>query len=238
MRFALVVAVLVVASTRGEARDRTAAQAIAPAPPSALDSPGVHNAVTITLVDAIGALPKETAPTIAELTGVFGEIGLAARVGRRRPEEAASSHAGEIEVPVIVLRRPPKSLGAEPIMGLALRHHKTPSPVWIFVDNIRLALGFPEDAGEDPAARESAFARALGRVIAHEVIHSLAPSHPHATGGLMAPTLGRAGLLGPRKPVEASCAQAVLKGLAALRRLDPAPPLPPPVAAVAERAAP
>ena len=40
---------------------------------------------------------------------------------------------------------------------------------------------------------------AVGRVVAHEVIHALAPYQAHAADGLMRSSLGRSALLGPRR---------------------------------------
>jgi hypothetical protein len=106
-----------------------------------------------------------------------------------------------------------------------LRHHDAPSPVWVFVDNIRRVLGVFSATRALSKAEEQSFDTALGRVVAHEVIHSLAPLHPHSAAGLMAPTLSRAGLIGPRQPLEASCVSSVLRGLAAVGEPGGLPPV-------------
>jgi hypothetical protein len=53
---------------------------------------------------------------------------------------------------------------------------------------------------------------ALGRVIAHEIVHALAPSVPHG-GELMAPSLTHHQLTAPDLSVQPGVARAVQEGL-------------------------
>ncbi len=55
--------------------------------------------------------------------------------------------------------------------------------------------------------------RALGRVLAHEIVHALAPHLPHASAGLMAPTLRSAQLLSPRIHLDDASAEALRRGV-------------------------
>lgn len=66
---------------------------------------------------------------------------------------------------------------------------------WILVPRVRAALGLPAEhrlPGEGPL-----LARALARVMAHELIHLIAPDLPHVPGGLMNASLGRDILVRP-----------------------------------------
>lgn len=66
---------------------------------------------------------------------------------------------------------------------------------WILVPRVRAALGLPPEQtlpGEGPL-----LSRALARVMAHELVHLIAPDLPHAPAGLMNATLGRDFLLRP-----------------------------------------
>jgi hypothetical protein len=174
--------------------------------------PAADPAVTVAFVDAESLVSEEGAVLLAaEVRSVFREIGVDARVVRAAPGRPIEATGGVV-VPVIARRRQPPALGRARIMGLVVRDHAAPSPVWIFVDNIvstlRTREGFATDSRE--------LGVAMGRVVAHEVIHALAPRHPHARTGLMSPVLDRAGLLGPRPVPEESCARSVLAGLALL----------------------
>jgi hypothetical protein len=171
--------------------------------------------VTVAWVDAQSALSDEATDAMAEeVEAQFREIGIWARTIRvtaGAPIEAD----GNAVVPVVARRRQPPALGQDRVMGLVLRDHAAPSPVWVFMDNVRATLGRPRRANE--------LGQAVGRVVVHEVIHALAPSHPHAAGGLMAPSLDRSGLLGPRLRPERECTRAVLAGIAVLAEAAPAP---------------
>lgn len=64
-------------------------------------------------------------------------------------------------------------------------------------------LKFPRRARRDPRV-----ARALARVIAHEVIHAVAPDHLHGENGLMRDRQSRASLLEPGSEVDSACLAA------------------------------
>ncbi|HVR70479.1 MAG TPA: hypothetical protein VMT87_06495, partial [Vicinamibacteria bacterium] len=53
------------------------------------------------------------------------------------------------------------------------------------------------------------FGMALGRVVAHELVHALAPQRPHVKGGLMAERMGRALLLAPDLAIETATSEAL-----------------------------
>jgi hypothetical protein len=155
-----------------------------------------------------------SAAMVQEVDAVFRGIGIGIEVVFTAP--GAPLETGDtVVVPVVARQRQPPSLRPDRVMGLVLRDHAAPSPAWVFVDNVRAALG------RGTTARD--LGTAVGRVVAHEVIHALAPGHPHASGGLMAPTLDRWALLGRRRPPEPRCVRAVLAGLSSLSAARPAP---------------
>jgi hypothetical protein len=127
------------------------------------------------------------------------------------------------EVPVILLPDDPApSRDSRHVMGLVIRSQEPSRAVWVFLKNVRWTLGHdlrrqrPRTEGE---AQELALA--VARVVAHEVVHAIAPDEPHSRGGLMSHSLNRNYLLGRRLPVDAQCAASFLTRLAAL--LPPAP---------------
>jgi hypothetical protein len=84
---------------------------------------------------------------------------------------------------------------------------------WINLPGVERTLGLRRLPGGGLAPRsEPALSRALARVIAHELVHLLAPELPHAGGGLMAPRLGRSFLTDPRVALSEPVAAAVRRG--------------------------
>jgi hypothetical protein len=71
----------------------------------------------------------------------------------------------------------------------------------------------PEHSHWLPAERVG-FARALGRVVAHEVVHVILGRGGHARRGLMSPSLGRAALLGASIDVDADTRRGVAEAMA------------------------
>ena len=95
--------------------------------------------------------------------------------------------------------------------------------VWVHVPSVRAVIGLdprgPAFTLAPPASR--ALAIALGRVVAHELVHALAPSVPHGTG-LMSAALTYRQLTAPSIPFEAEVGLAVQAAL----RGDPLGPRP------------
>jgi hypothetical protein len=56
---------------------------------------------------------------------------------------------------------------------------------------------------------------ALGRVLAHELAHLLAPGRPHSEEGLMARAVDRAVLGRAAEPLDAACLKAIRVAVAA-----------------------
>jgi hypothetical protein len=99
---------------------------------------------------------------------------------------------------------------------------------WIYLSNVLWALGLKEGATRRLSLQEEEqVARALGRVVAHEVVHAVVPDLVHSHGGLMAEKLGRAFLvharafLGPaeQKALRAGAERYAAAGEAALAPL-------------------
>jgi hypothetical protein len=132
--------------------------------------------------------------------------------------------AGELarpgEVRVILLRR---SLfdgrSGHPVLGSTPPGARQYPNVWIHVGSVRAALGLRSDSPANelrPRARRD-LGVALGRVVAHEVVHAVVPSVEHH-GELMSETLTRSDLAGPRlrlAPGVALAVRAAVLGLSA-----------------------
>ena len=211
----------------GVEADRGDVETPAPAaPPSML--PGAEAParsgprISLLWFDPQGTFPGGFEIVRQEVAGIFRDIGVDVRwtLGGLG---TVYGGADVPEVPVILLPDDPMpSRDGQHIMGLVMKSQEPSRAVWVFLKRVRWTLGHdlrqrgPRTEGE---GRELALA--VARVVAHEVVHAIAPDEPHSRGGLMSHSLGRGYLLGQRAPVDAQCAAAFLARLAALR--PPAP---------------
>jgi hypothetical protein len=95
-------------------------------------------------------------------------------------------------------------------------------PVWLFLANIRWTLHQRPNQRLSPS-EQADLSLAIARVVAHEVVHAVAPREPHTARGLMHGNLDRVFLTGREAIVDPGCAEAFLKGLARLAAPAPAP---------------
>jgi hypothetical protein len=54
--------------------------------------------------------------------------------------------------------------------------------IWVYLPNVAAALGLPGEFSPESLSGVRDLGTALGRVIAHEVVHALAPDLPHGNG--------------------------------------------------------
>ncbi len=159
--------------------------------------------------DPSGVLPAGYDGLTREVREIFRGLGVEVtwRVG------GTFGGAETPEVPVILLASDP--LGrrrSERVLGLVVRDQRPHRAVWVFQDNVRRALGLRQQADSGPI---EPLARALGRVVAHEIVHAISPDTPHSREGLMQHAFGRSFLLGAQAPIDPRCAAAFVSGLAA-----------------------
>lgn len=101
----------------------------------------------------------------------------------------------EQEVRVVLMASGALGGSGQPILGST--HPKAPTPtVRVYFPTLLGLLGVPESRilTMAPLSRRKVGV-ALGRVVAHELVHALRPKLPHSSHGLMAPLLSRSGLL-------------------------------------------
>jgi hypothetical protein len=109
--------------------------------------------------------------------------------------EASTVTDGD-ELKVVLMGGPARGAHLpERVMGGARRGAQSQT-AWIYLSNVIWALGLQDRGSRGYSAREQEeIARALGRVVAHELVHAVAPDIPHSRTGLMADTMGRSLLL-------------------------------------------
>ena len=151
----------------------------------------------------------------AEAARLLRQLGLA--VSWRRA--GASEPVLDGEVRVILLDRAVVGEARASVLGATPTHVEGSPFVWIHVPGVRQAVGV--GAGALEASDGFRLGVALGRVIAHELVHALAPSVPHGEG-LMKSRLTRADLTtsAPVTPQLAALVRAALAGAPGPARPD------------------
>jgi hypothetical protein len=142
--------------------------------------------LSLVWIDPDGAATGLESLARAEAVNLLREMGVAAswRIGHAGGPLCC---AGEIQFIFLdrTVERQPNThvLGATRVLAEGFR------VVWIHVAGVQSALGFGRrPAPARPLDETRALAIAVGRIVAHEAVHALAPSVRHGTG-LMAPVL-------------------------------------------------
>jgi hypothetical protein len=174
-------------------------------------------------------LPPSTAPLVAspalrlvwmDPTGVGVGVEAAARdearsllrkmgatVSWRRGDASELARPGEVRV--ILLDRA-AAVSGKAVLGATPPRFEVAPFVWVHIPSVRAVIGLDPrgHAFMTPPAASRALAIAVGRVVAHELVHALAPSVPHGTG-LMSASLTRRQLTAPSIPFDTEVGLAV-----------------------------
>lgn len=182
------------------------------------EAPGVaSSALRLVWTDPAGVAIGVDALARDEARSLLRRMG--ASVSWRRSAAGEPSRPGEVRV--ILLDRAAEHVSGKLILGATPPHFDAAPFVWVHVPNVRAVMGLSPHglaAAIDPAAARG-LAVTLGRVVAHELVHALAPSVPHGRG-LMSAALTRRQLTSPSIPFDPEVALAVR---AALRGDTPLP---------------
>jgi hypothetical protein len=156
-------------------------------------------------VDARQAMEKEVAI-------IFAKVGVRVLSYDQEALTAVGSDPRTFVLRVVILREPPTTFGqSQTALGVYHRHHFPPASVLIFQPSIYAELGLSTEGEEQ--LRPELIGRAFGRVVAHEVIHALAPDHKHRRRGVLACWLDREALLQSRLCIDKATAEALRGGL-------------------------
>ncbi len=164
-------------------------------------------------LDAHGLFPDfERVRSEADL--ILRDVGVAVRweVG----SDPKPSTAGERRIQVVLMPSEPSGWGLSPnAMGVVLLPDKSQqNSVYVFYRPIlrNIGLGRREGAMLNPRERRDA-ARALARVLIHEVIHAVAPNLSHADEGVMHDSLLMGELSSRDIEIDARTREELLRGL-------------------------
>jgi hypothetical protein len=191
--------------------------------PTLREGPGPR--LRVLLFDPTKALSDPTTEAMGlEVRSIFRDLSVDVSFGVA--EDGTNFGMGPgLEIPVIVLAQDPdRDRRKKRVLGLVVKEQKPERAIWAFVENVRWTLGEAPRRGLGPiASDESGMGIALGRVIAHEIVHAIAPDEPHARKGLMNHSFDRAFLLGDHAALDERCSRAFLSRLAA-QAAEPAQP--------------
>jgi hypothetical protein len=148
--------------------------------------------------------PAVTRAAHAEIERLLGEAGVGTEWATAGP------NVGRAALAVVVLKADARRfhLQAE-VMGLSRPGGRG---AWILYPAVESTLRHGAPRRETLCAELRG--RALGRVVAHEVVHALALSHAHSERGLMRERLGRHALLAPNIEWDSASREALRAALA------------------------
>lgn len=156
-------------------------------------------------------MTKRIQSTVVDIFARFGVLAF-------WEDEATVSEYGPEDVPVrvILVDAEPTDWKLRPTtLGVVVKTD-VPNTAYIFARRSFRALGYKVPHGV-PGARKCSTPRAMSevslamaRIIAHELIHVIAPNHPHAEDGLMFGHMDRGRLLRRRLEVDSECVREFL----------------------------
>jgi hypothetical protein len=136
---------------------------------------------------------------------LLDQLGVAVRWRHGAPDAVLES--GEFAVVLL-----PRDRAARPgrfVLGACNTRSSTPR-AWVFLAGLQWALSLPR---LDHPGDTTRLGTALGRIVAHEVVHAVAPALEHAPSGLMAPRLDRTALLQAQMAIDPAT-RRVVRGMA------------------------
>jgi hypothetical protein len=156
-----------------------------------LAAPRLH----LVWIDVLGLAPYAFENAAQETSAILADAGVTAawRLG-----DASTVTSGD-ELKVVLMAGVANGARLpEHVMG-GTRGGAQSHTTWIYLSNVIWALGL-HDRGPRRLSlqEEEQVARAVGRVVAHEIVHAVSPEVAHHSGGLMADKLGRAYLIQAR----------------------------------------
>jgi hypothetical protein len=178
---------------------------------SVLVAPRTTPAPDVVWMDLAGvpALSEEAARR--EAAKVLLEVGLLPRWRVGTARDVVGPH----ELPVVLLRRDRSARrGADPVLGACNARSSSPR-AWVYLDNLTWAMGVASVDGALTAEQAVRLGRAIGRIVAHEVIHAVAPGVEHARSGIMSARFDRRDLLAAHLPVDVGTRRMVQAFLSA-----------------------
>jgi hypothetical protein len=175
--------------------------------------------LSVVWVDVAGAAPWAFPLAAREVAALFGRMDVHGVVRRGGVHDAIT---GSEVVVVLLPRRPANSRLSEGAMGAISTGEESPRSVAVFAAETARTLGLAAASGGWSVTQRRDFGVALGRVVFHELVHTLIPNRPHDRRGIMAASLNRFQLAGSAPPIAPETAEAVRLALGAQPASQPA----------------
>jgi hypothetical protein len=151
-------------------------------PSGSADEPSPRR-LTIHWSDPERQFPYDMAPLVADARALFAPLGIGLDWA---PADMVVAR-DHVQVVLLALDRSRGKMGEHTLACVQEGPGAQPA-AWILVPRVRETLALPAH----PLPNEApVLSRALARVMAHELIHLIAPSVRHVPGGLMSASLGR-----------------------------------------------
>lgn len=137
---------------------------------------------------------------------------------RLRWSDTAGEPGPEGVVPVVVVVTPSEPAGAgwhisPSAMGVYLSNEQS-TTIFVFYHRVARVLGASSERdGIMNPSEGKRLAKAVGRVVVHELVHRVAPDLPHADSGVMRADLGRSDSTRGRLPLDDGSRFALLAAL-------------------------
>ena len=177
--------------------------------PASIDLDLKHPRVDLVWFDPSQVLPCRPELVRREVAAIFGTIG----VGVSWTIGGAGTTTGPGELQVILLAQD-RSGDSRHAMGSVLGSAGPSRALWVVLAQVKRALALEDlPDGALSVSQLAQIGRAIGRVVAHEVIHAVAPGSPHAASGLMRRQLNRGELLRHWIPLDPSSTAAFVSAL-------------------------
>jgi len=160
---------------------------------------------------------------VAEADAILFELGARPVWQNGSPQFKIFTPGNEIQI-ILSKSRPERwGLPANTMGAVVPTAERSRRLVFVFAAEVARGVGLPTPSElPDRAGDERRLAMALGRVIAHELVHAIAPEHPHADDGIMLGRHPASSLLDPDLRVDSSCAAAFRAELGRLNSELPA----------------
>lgn len=144
--------------------------------------------------DASHLLGCSDTPTKGNVTQTLADTGVPVTWTRGTVPESDSASAVGVRVIIMPFDSSRWSLPKH-AMGVVIGDRAPRERVFVFIPNLLQSLDYPQrpDCLRPPKQRAN-LAKALGRVIVHELIHVIVPGRPHDSSGIFSSRLTRASL--------------------------------------------
>jgi len=160
--------------------------------------------LAIALVDNVDLPAATIAALEAEAGAILSPAGGA--VSWRTREPGAELETGEVPVVLLAGDHPRRD---DPGVVLGGVEPRSPIPgAWVYVRAVGRVIGLTRPPHAADLAAQRDLGVALGRVVAHELVHAIAPRRAHDANGLMGAAWNRGTLLGERPRLDAASAAA------------------------------